>query len=847
MNLARARIRRLLVEETKRGVCLLVAPAGTGKTEALLDVRPHLGVVFPVSLTAERVPAAELSRALVLALSPKDQRNFGTLVARSPSVREMADWLVRRLRASHGTVIVDDFHRTQVDDHDRVGASELLARVIDGTRQNLRWLIASRTMPAFPLGTWLSTGQIGLTIEEDELRFSEAETEQLARTLEVKIDAVTAAAIHADTGGWAIAVRLSLESWDRTRSIEPLRIRTREMLHRYINTEIWGRLESDDDRLLLGAASLFTTIRPTVLKRAGFDSPGATLDRIKRVPLITRLSANEFSIHDLLRDFARNWLNESGRLNDVVHRVGTALHELGSDGDALQLYSQVGDFERVVSHLSAKGLTLLDLGRRSTVELALSTLPRSLWMENPVVIGMRGALDESVGSFSSAEAHYRHALSGALPPVMLNPLRSRLGILIINRGRPAEAIPILREAIASAQNGAEEMALRANLSAALAQINAASECLEEIEYVASQLNALDTETRARALQRMAFASFYFRDYNGAEDYAKQAAELANSLGLDALASRAYSVLYSIYSLTTAEPASASVAAAQWVAAAERGGDVVMHSNGLRAAYMTARDCGDDGTAVNAERALLALGEAKSFRDGLPARIARAMYEAGTGNLAKAATALTGISDKELSSAERALRTSMLAVLRAAERNGTAARELLGPSFVAINEVDVFSRRYHNLAQAFRAFAFWLLDSATAARRALNLDEDVAGMAARDRALIDTITDFCHRPIESISQETAVTITQPLRDLGLHGIAQFLTSCCSRLDREPVVLTKSELTVLQTFQRASTEIAVAEILGKSRYTVHAHLTSIIKKIGCSGRHEALEYARAQGWL
>lgn len=847
MNLARVRIRRLLVEETKRGVCLLVAPAGTGKTEALLDVRPHLGVAFPVSLAAENVPAAELGRALVLALSPKDQRNYGTLVARSPSVREMADWLVRRLRGFRGTVIVDDFHRTQLDEHDRIGASELLARVIDGTRQNLKWLIASRTMPAFPIGTWLSTGQVGLTIEEDELRFSEAETQELAKALDVEIDHVTAAAIHVDTGGWAIAVRLSLESWARTRSIEPLRIRTREMLHRYINTEIWQRLESDDVRLLLGAASLFTTVRPTVLKHAGFESPGATLDRIKRVPLITRLTASEYSIHDLLRDFARTWLTDNGHLSDVVHRMGQALQDLGLDGEALQLYAQVGDFERVVSHLSRKGLTLLDFGRRTTIELALASLPRSLWMEDPVVVGIRGALDESVGSFSSAEAHYRHALNSGLPLITVNPLRSRLAGLMINRGRPSEAIPILREAIASAANSLEEVALRANLAAALAQINAAEECLEEIEYVASQLNALDTETRARVLQRMAFASFYFRDYHGAEDYAKQAAELCNSLGLDALASRAYSVLYSIYSLTTAEPASASVAAAQWIAAAERGGDIVMHSNGLRVAYMTARDCGDDATAVNAERTLSAIGEAKSFRDGLPARIARSMYEAGIGNLAKAAAALTGISDKELTSAERALRASMLSVVRAAERNRVAARELLGPSFVAITEVDVFSRRYHNLAQAFRAFAFWLLDSASAARRALNLNEDVAGMAARDRALIDTITDFCHRPIETINQETAITITQPLRELGLHGIAQFLTSCCSGLDRDPVVLTKSELTVLQAFQRASTEIAVAEILGKSRYTVHNHLTSIIKKIGCSGRHEALEYARAQGWL
>ena len=846
MNLARARIRRLVVEETRRGICLLVAPAGTGKTEALLDARPHLGVVFPVSLRAERVPAAELGRALVLALSPKDQRNFGTLVSRSASIREMADWLNRRLRGARGTVIVDDFHRTQFNEEDRAGASELLARVIDGTRPHLSWLIASRTLPAFPLGTWLANGQLGLTIEEDELRFSEVETQELAASLKLDIDPATAAAIHADTGGWPIAIRLSLESWERTRHIEPLRLRTRDMLYHYLQSEIWDRLDSDEDRQLLGAASLLIAVRPSILARAGFPSPGLAFDRLQRLPLVTRISANEYAIHDLLRDFARTWLAKSDYFRDIVGRVGTALHEIGADDEALQLYAHVGDDSLILAQLADNGLRLLELGRRAAVELALQALPRSLWMADPVVLAIRGVLDESIGSFTSAEMHYRRSLAGGPPPTMGNAIRQRLALLLTNRTRPNEALPILREAIESSSSTSERVGIRATLAGAYAQLNSHAACAEEIEYVESQLTVLDAETRARVLARLAFASFYFRDFNGAEHYANQAVEIATSIGLHALAARAYSTLYSIYSLTTAEPGSAAVAAAYWVAAAERGGDAVMHSGGLRALYITARDCGDGPAATSAERALAALGEAKSFRDGLPARIARAMFEAGNGHLPKAAIALTGIAENDLSSAERALRTAMLAVIRAGEHNSAAARELLGPSLVAIDDVDVFSRRYHTIAQAYRALAFWLLDSGAAARRALIQNDEVT-MAARDRALVETIADFVHRPLESVTSEVAITITRPLRELGLHGVAQFLSACCSQLDRPPVTLTKSELTVLQTFGRASTELGVAEILGKSRTTVHTHVTSIIKKIGCSGRHEALEYARAQGWL
>jgi|GEM_PF-1551607 len=855
MNLARARIRNLIVEAAGQGVCLLAAPAGCGKTEALNDARPHLGQIFDIALAAEVIPAGELGRALVAALAPRDVRNFGTLIDRSPSVEEIVLWLNRRLRNVRGTAIVDDFHRTAID----ASATKLLAGVIEGTRTRINWVIASRTMPDLPIGSWLATGHLSMPIEEEELLFTRDEAAGLAASLEVDVDAESLDKIFDDTGGWAIALRLSLDFWSRTGAVQPLRLRTRAVLFRYIESEIWGRLDNEDERMMLGAASLLHPIRTSILTSAGFANAADTLQRIKRVPLVTRSDSNKFFIHDILREFSLQRLRERGDLAAVVRRVGFALQDLGHDAEALQLFAEIGDHESTIAHLAEHGLGLLDFGRRATVNLALGTLPRSAVFGNPVIAGINGALEETIGSFSAAELQYRNALDGQLPVKMRVVIARRLAVLLINRSRSEEALPILADVLARKLTLQDETVLRAARAVAViapaqsrerADASSASmRCMEEIEFVERNIGLLDPELRARTYQLLAAASFYLQNWDEAAHSARQSADLALSLGLDAHAARSFSVLYSVISLTTAEPGAAAVVATQWIAAAERGGDTLMLISGHRAKYVTAIDCGDENGANAAEKALSSLGDTRSFNDTLPARIARAMREAGKGNLPKAVTSLSMIADRDLTSAERVLRTSMLAVIRAAQRNADETRSLLkSPSFVALGEArDVFSRRYHNLAQAYRALALWLIDSQTAARKSINLNADIAGMAARDRAFVQVISNFCHMSLGSIDDDVAVETTAPLDELGLHGVAKFLRMCCTRVDEKPAPLTASEFEVLRAFKSGSTEAAVADVLGKSKHTVHKQMATIIKKIGCSGRAEALEYARAQGWI
>jgi len=64
----------------------------------------------------------------------------------------------------------------------------------------------------------------------------------------------------------------------------------------------------------------------------------------------------------------------------------------------------------------------------------------------------------------------------------------------------------------------------------------------------------------------------------------------------------------------------------------------------------------------------------------------------------------------------------------------------------------------------------------------------------------------------------------------------------------VALSATEMETLRVFDRYGGRATdVAKALGKSKYTIQNQIQSAIRKIGCSGRAEALAYARQRGWL
>ena len=118
---------------------------------------------------------------------------------------------------------------------------------------------------------------------------------------------------------------------------------------------------------------------------------------------------------------------------------------------------------------------------------------------------------------------------------------------------------------------------------------------------------------------------------------------------------------------------------------------------------------------------------------------------------------------------------------------------------------------------------------------------------RDRILIEGLRALCELPHPLPNPHAIDALCRPLLDADWGAFVAMLRSLVGR-DANDVALSTAEIETLREFDRVGGRAAdVAKALGKSKFTVQNQIQSAIKKIGVSGRAEAIAYARKRGWL
>lgn len=215
-TLRRERLIRKLDEASRCPVTLVVAPAGFGKTvlvQSWLAERPQGAT--PCAWASLENGAGDplvflgyLVRALERAGLATDCRTAQMLSrVNPPSADEAAASLINDIASLEGKVVLvlDDFHTAsseQVDD--------LALFLANNQPPNLHCLILTRVAPHWPLASMAAYGKLA-TIAQDDLRFTGAELQQLARnTTFGEIDELEAQELVGATEGWPAALRLCL-------------------------------------------------------------------------------------------------------------------------------------------------------------------------------------------------------------------------------------------------------------------------------------------------------------------------------------------------------------------------------------------------------------------------------------------------------------------------------------------------------------------------------------------------------------------------------------------------------------------------------------------------------------
>jgi ATP/maltotriose-dependent transcriptional regulator MalT/DNA-binding CsgD family transcriptional regulator len=847
MSLPRERLTSLLAESALTSVELVIAPPGYGKTTLLREyAAADAGALF-IALP-ESTDLEAFVRSIIAAAVPSAIHSIGALFGASadaPIESRVADWLASRLRAFDGTLIIDDFHRSSAD----ARVASVLVATIAATHGRMRWIVASRESPSFPMGTWISRGWMGLPITGDDLGFTQEEAAALAESLSIAAGADDIAAILEETLGWPIGVRLALSLVARKRGIAQTRVQTRDALFALLDDEMWKPLDRDL-RELIAAAALMPSPSIETLVSAGFTAARSRIETVfARVPFVAPIDENAFAIHDLFREFVATQVAREAATDGAVEmRVGTALVAGGNPADGLRLLVSVANVAGVTDALADHAFDLLETGQRSVVNAAITFLSDHGLGDTGLALAVRGALAFADGSASNSVNLFVRALDRDAPASIRGEVSRRLATSYANRGMLAEAMEVIKpleldESI-SLEDRLEVSAMSASFMA-VAGSRERSAVNATIASLESQVAKAQPNVQASLLRRLGNAAFYNGDPETAERLSLDAALLATELGLDTVAALAYSTLYSIAAFFDSDATRAQSFSRSQGVAAERAANTALHVYALRAQYVTAA-LNVDATAAQAlEAALASLVDTRAYRDAFPFRFARALLFVAESDVAKAEATIRSMPTTSLSAPERARRDNFLTLLLLLRGKRNAAAAALDRGLLAEVPSDPAGRLEMAYAFAYRGLAYWALDRPAQARKALEFT--TADLPQRSQILVGALKALTELPHPLPNSSALDGVFATLAAAGFRAYGELLRRLID-LDANDATLSAAELETLREFDRhGGRAVDVARALGKSKFTVQNQIQSVIRKLGCSGRAEALAYARQRGWL
>ncbi len=843
----RPRVLERLQTAAQYRIATIIAPAGFGKSVALRQFVETVGGAIVYDVPPDATTLAPFVRAFADALGalvPAVPRSVVTALdaARASTTpgRDLAAWLTAHIRDRDTLIAIDDVHVAEGDPE----VSLFLAALLERTKDGPRWLLSSRSPLQLPVASWLAYGESDLVVDAVDLRFTVDEAKHSARATRVAVRDEELEQILTLIDGWPAALTFALRTSTRASDLRVVSAGTREMVYRYLAEQVWNGLD-DRTRRFLRTAAFLPRLETRLAVEAGFDDAAAIIESLReRVAFVSVIDAGVYKLHDLFRDFVQREVALEGDDALRAARVAAArlLERSGMEVAALEAFAEAragGEVERV---LAGANFALFEKGGFDVVERALRSLPSGASLANPRILALRATLEEAHGRTDQAERWYAAVLKrvdGDAPFAVR--VATRYALLLYHDAR-LDAIPVLeslrdREDLGTTER-ADVLGLLAITSAHAGRAHEAdtamSEALELAEFC-------DDSLRSRTFLRASITAFYASDEAAVESYTREAARLSIELGEFGRAARGYTTLTSLHS-TAGRIGVAAWYAAQVVANAEKAGDMQTRINGLRTLMELEAERGNAARVAEIDRELARL----SYRGpmALAAYLIAKSLEAGwSGGFAEARAVLAATSDRDFSPYHNRIRSAFMAVVCAKLGDRAAALAALA-RFDEAASLDLDDRavyaRWRALADRFAVMANLVLERTAAAQKAMRaLRPDAPELKAFDAA-IAAIVNRVPEQFDAALRE--------LRLAGVGGIAAFVDAVArdAFADRggaaDAEALTPVELQVLRSMSQGLGNQAIADEQGRTVNTIRTHVSSILRKLACANRGEAVAEAR-----
>ncbi len=851
----RPRVVDRIAASARLRVCLIVAPAGFGKTTAMHQfLEQSAQPILRFSARPEHATILGFIRGLAdaaVGVAPGLRTSLTTAYEASrhalEPASELARWIATHLTDFSGIIAVDDLHLCTTDAEVR----QLIAALVSSTHEKLRWMFASRAWSGLPVASWLAYGLCDLAIDERDLAFSSVEAREFAKATRLSVRDEEVLKLVELTEGWPTALSFALRNSTRSHDLAHVRTTTRDLLFAFLAEQEYESL-SESERELLEFSAVLGAIDLRVLESAGFSQPSESVQKLRQAVAFIAPGEREglFALHDLIREFFvhRALLRGSDHARSLHVRVASALEKIGEFSSALDVLVRSSAPDLILPLLRAHGVMLVEHGASDIVIRAIAALDSSVRSSDGVVLYLRGLLDAAASDGVNAERLLRLACETIDNPTVRREILLRRAILAGNSGGDARPmlVSLIDDPLCEMSLRVEAWAVHAIILARAGDHDGAAQRISEVEAVVEDL--LDEDLRARILQRIGLASLDLGRLDQSLLLLERAARLCQERDLVILASRSHACL-ALLAMRGERNLAKQLYHAR---AAHRFADRAGSQFDVRTALLHELHVVCERAVTDEIETLcttLSRSAPADKRTRVFVQIAQSKRSYFLGEfddaLRYAETATHAVA--ELSVRFDAIAVAALAAYQAGQIDKFKDLIAMGRSIMR----EVLQAPWDaTVATSMAEFTVALAcqgQTSLALRYAKHIAKD-RGMAS---TLLRQVAEFLIGMVrgEAIWERQFLGSLDDLRALDFVGFAEMMRLVYERVQSLRRVdaprLTPSEQRILQLLGRGLTSKQIAQEIGRSVFTVQAHLQNIFGKLGVHDRGEAIEHAVRHG--